>query len=634
MQQFLSTLFIKYRLQLILLVSLINGLAYLFLVPPWQHYDEPGHFEYAWLAANLDHWPQAGEYVQHMRREVAASMIEHDFYRGMTGLPNLLEVSKPVEIGIPQTGDLPVYYFLASIPLHVMKYTDITLQLYSVRLMSVFLFVITIWLAYKTSNLIFGEDHPLGWMVPLFMAFLPALVDLMSAVNNDVGAIAFFTLYVYASVRLIKNGVHLLNLGLLLAAMAVSLLTKSTAWLAVPLGGLALIVALYKKKFSWLYVGIGLTSTFFIGYMLIDWQHPAPALFYAGSDSALPQAMKSDIAPIRENIFSQPGQTYASQGFYHVIEPNAFQEHLGNSVTIGFWVWADQPARLPPPVLELDGQTITLGTEKLELSEQPKFFVFTTQLPERGSRFWIRTFAINDKENQLYWDGFFLTPGNLSDMPGTPQFGDANAENLLWGGKKHLNLIRNGSAERTWPVISSKITNVLGSQIKVSSTYLLSVFDLKANGWYYRSALAHIFRSFWAIFGWSHVLLMGGKPYRFLLAVSLLSLPGLGISLFKGKIKSQGRVVLLLSCMIILQMIIVVMRGAGSWFNYTLIPDARYFFPVVLPVAIFLVWGWYALFKKIFDIIRIPSHIQAWFYVLSLVLLEIWALYSIYQFYL
>jgi len=177
MQQFLSILFTKYRLQLILLVALINGLAYLTFVPPWQHYDEPGHFEYAWLAANLDHWPQAGEYNQHMRREVAASMIEHDFYRGMPGLPNLLEVNKPVEIGIAQTGDLPAYYFLASIPLRILKYTDITWQLYSARLVSVLLFVFTIWLAFKTSTLIFGEDHPLGWMVPLFMAFLPAFLS-------------------------------------------------------------------------------------------------------------------------------------------------------------------------------------------------------------------------------------------------------------------------------------------------------------------------------------------------------------------------------------------------------------------------------------------------------------------------
>ena len=289
MRSFLSTLLTKYRVQLILLVSLINGMAYLILVPPWQHYDEPGHFEYAWLAANLDHWPLSGEYDQYMRREVAASMIEHDFYRGMSGFPNLLEINKPVEIGIAQTGDLPAYYFLASIPLRIMKFTDITWQLYCTRMVSVLFLVFTVFLAFKTSCLVFGDDHPLVWMVPLFMAFLPALVDLMSAVNNDVAAIAFFTLFVYAAVRLNKKGVNLFNLGLLFAAMVLCMFTKSTAWLALPLGGLSLIMALFKKKWLWVYILLGFLAIIMGGYVLMDWKQPAPALFYASSDSVVPR---------------------------------------------------------------------------------------------------------------------------------------------------------------------------------------------------------------------------------------------------------------------------------------------------------------------------------------------------------
>jgi hypothetical protein len=633
MRKYLSILFSKYRLQLILFVTLVNGMVYLALVPPWQHYDEPGHFEYAWLVANLDHWPLSGEYDQYMRREVAASMIEHDFYRGLTGLPNLLEIKKPVEIGIAQTGDLPIYYFLASLPLRILKYTDITLQLYSARLVSVLLFVLTICMAYLTCSLLFGDDHPLSWMIPLFMAFLPALVDLMSAVNNDVAAIAFFTLFVYAAVRLNKKGVNLFNLGLLFAAMVLCMFTKSTAWLALPLGGLSLIMALFKKKWLWVYILLGFLAIIMGGYVLMDWKQPAPALFYASSDSVVPRAIKSENAPVGENIFIQTGQTYSSQGFYHFLDPNTFQEHLGKSVTLGFWIWADQPTMLHPPVLELEGQTIRFREENLEVTEQPEFFVLTTQLPEKGLRLWLRTFAIKDKDNRLYWDGFFLAPGDLSDMPGIPQYLDINGDTILWGGTTHTNLIRNGSAERIWPLLSSKLSQVLGSQINVSTTHIWSIFDLDANGWYYRSALTHMFRSFWAIFGWSHVLLVGGKPYRFLFMVSILSLIGMVYSMFTSKDKLDGRILLLFLTMTLFQLTVVVMRGAGSWFNYTMLPAARYFFPVVLPVVIFLVSGWYVVFKILFDIIRIPAKIQALFYILSLVMLEIWALYSIYQFY-
>lgn len=634
MRNYLTTLFTEYRLQLILVVTLVNGITYLALVPPWQHYDEPGHFEYAWLVANLDHWPKVGEYDQSMRREVAASMIEHEFYRGMNFYPNLLAIDRPVEIGIAQTGDLPLYYFLASIPLRILKYTDITWQLYSVRLVSVLFFVFTIFLAYKTSSLVFGDKHPLGWMIPLFMAFLPALVDLMSAVNNDVAAIAAFTLFVYTAVRLNKMGMNLLNLGLLLVALVLCMFTKSTAWLALPLSGLSLILALFKKKWLWAYILLGFLALFIAGFVLFDWKQPAPALFYASSDSAIPRAIKSENAPIGENIFIQTGQTYSSQGFYHVIEPNSLQEYLGESVSIGFWVWAEQPVTLRPPVLELDYQTIQLGYEDLDVNELPKFFILSAQLPEQGIRLWLRTFAINDKENCLYWDGFFLVRGDLIETSGNPQYLDINGELILWGGTTHTNLIRNGSAERTWPLFSSKVARVLGRQINLSTTYLWSVFDLQANGWYYRSALSHMFRSYWAVFGWSHVVLIGGKPYRFLFGVSLLSLIGLGYSLVSRKIKLDGRVVLLMLTMIFLQFVVVIMRGAGSWFNYTMLPATRYFFPAVLATVVFLVTGWHVLFRRVFGIIKLPAHWQAGSYIFALISLQIWSLFSIYRFYL
>ena len=33
-------------------LALCHGLLYMLILPPWQHYDEPPHFEYAWLIAD------------------------------------------------------------------------------------------------------------------------------------------------------------------------------------------------------------------------------------------------------------------------------------------------------------------------------------------------------------------------------------------------------------------------------------------------------------------------------------------------------------------------------------------------------------------------------------------------------
>ena len=167
-----------------LTLALLNGLLYVFIVPPWQHYDEPGHFEYAWLIANHPALPQPGDYDQTMRQEVAASMIEHGFYRGIGGLPNLLQ-STPIEIGIPQIDDYPVYYWLAALPLRLLVGNDVTLQLYAARAASLFLFLVSILGGWGLIRELTHPESMLRWLIPVCLALLPAYADIMTAVNND-----------------------------------------------------------------------------------------------------------------------------------------------------------------------------------------------------------------------------------------------------------------------------------------------------------------------------------------------------------------------------------------------------------------------------------------------------------------
>src|SRR5574340_874188 len=73
----------------VLVLGLLNGLVYVFTVPPWQHYDEPNHFAYVWLVAQRGRIPQPGEFDPAMRRSVAESMIEHGFFTPLGFLPDL-----------------------------------------------------------------------------------------------------------------------------------------------------------------------------------------------------------------------------------------------------------------------------------------------------------------------------------------------------------------------------------------------------------------------------------------------------------------------------------------------------------------------------------------------------------------
>ena len=104
----------------LLLLGLVHGLVYIFLVPPWQHYDEPNHFEYVWLIQERGELPQSGDYDQSMRRDVAESMIEHGFFNGMDFFPKLDVQDEPIWIGsYHQISNPPFYYYLTTLPLKI-----------------------------------------------------------------------------------------------------------------------------------------------------------------------------------------------------------------------------------------------------------------------------------------------------------------------------------------------------------------------------------------------------------------------------------------------------------------------------------------------------------------------------------
>jgi hypothetical protein len=57
----------------ILAIGLVHALLYVYLVPPWQHYDEPNHFEIVWLTAKLGRHPKEEDIDPQLSRSVVQS---------------------------------------------------------------------------------------------------------------------------------------------------------------------------------------------------------------------------------------------------------------------------------------------------------------------------------------------------------------------------------------------------------------------------------------------------------------------------------------------------------------------------------------------------------------------------------
>lgn len=623
-------------LAFLLVLGLIHGLLYIYMVPPWQHYDEPTQFEYAWLVANRASWPQPGDFDPQMRREVAASMVENNFFKELDFSPNLLSgLNDPVWLGVSQLGDRPLYYFLASIPLRFVQYTDVTFQLYATRFVSLILFLITLFGAWGAmGELVTDSHHPLRWMVPLSMALLPGFVDLMTSVNNDVAATAFFTLFLWGSIRLIKRGLTPVNAVWVLTTTALCVATKSTVYIAVPLAGLALLFGIFRgtrRKFAW--ISISLIAIAGLGFTLTLGENPAN--FYENNGLPGPTRARNAQAPVGKYVFElDVTKKNDIAQIQQPILPSILRSLGSKEMTIGGWFWADQPVEIYLPQMILSNSRVGQLT-LVALNEKPQFFAYTVQMPSGPEQGWLKVLPYPPKlssQTSIFIDGLILVEGNFS-AESPPIFSDDRGSSGAWDNREFQNLIQNGSAESGWPGFRSWAENFLTKYFPGGPAYLWATLDWKWAIPYFKGDLGVLFRTFWAEFGWGNVPLAGNRPYRLLIIVTIVGLIGAVASLWKNRheldmgLFSFGLIALLGIWGMTL------LRGVGSVFERTLYPVARYAYPSVLLTAVILNVGWFAALDYGLKYVHLPRKALAVLYVLLFLGFDVFALWSLHHFY-
>lgn len=616
---------------LLLLVGLVHGLIYVFLIPPWQHFDEPGHFEYAWLLANRDGRPAAGSYDPVMRRELAASMSEHNFFRGFDVQLNLISIHEPAWIGVAQTGDYPLYYLLVAAPLRLIKGTELTFQLYAGRLVSLFLFLTVITAAYGIMAELTPEKHPLRWMTPAAAALFPAFTDLMTAVNNDVGAAAFFSLFLWACISLIQRGFRWSLLGAAALLALLSFFTKSTAAVAVFLLPVSVLFSIFKGRklrIAW--------GAFVLACLLlfaVIFQFDEALYWYRDSAHREAARVKTGQAPHSPYAFRlvQRPQTKVKQ--IRQIVPAAALEHLqGEPFTLAAWIWASEPVEAQVLTLRKQGNTFS---QSFKIGTEPAFYAFSGMMPEGYSSAEVilsRPGAVQ-KEIHLYYDNILLVKGNLP-LDEEPVFLNGRGQEGEWGGIRFTNIVRNPSANAAWirirPALETRLDSIFPDQ---SSFVLASVADFQVSGWYYRSTGQTLFRTFWGMFGWGHVPLIGAKPYRVLGWITLFGLAGAGLYAARRWRELPYAALLLLALTLVLVWGSTLVRGISSLSGAVFIPSARYTYPAFIATILPLVVGWRELTIQAGKLLKLPGRILPALYISTLLGFALFALYSILRYY-
>jgi hypothetical protein len=590
----------------ILLLGLIQGLLFLWLVPPWQHYDEPTHFEYAWLIANRGRLPQPGDVDYTMRREVAASMVAHRFYEGLPQ-PNLLTDRDEIWIGVTELVHPPAYYIWASLPVYLARFLPIEMQLYAARLASLALFLMTIGVALRLMRDLAPPGHTLRWAVPLSLTLLAPFADIMTAVNNDVGAVFVMSLFLWIAVRLIRFGLNWRRCVLLIGASALAAATKNTAAVAIVLTPIAVVLSLWRQyRWRWRWLAAGSAAAVVLLPMTTFAWGDAAYWYRWATDSA--QVVPTRVAAADAPLGTMSIQVATASGSGHVLInpllPADVVRLRGKQATVGGWVWASDPITIVQPSLLTSGpgeSNERLTHVLVDLTTEPVFVAQTIEIPAdavTAAYVFEAPPSAESAATTVYLDGALIVEGAFHAYQ-APTFNDPYGLDGRWGDQAFTNLLRNGSAESAWPRLRPEVDQALVTYIRRSPAQTLSaLMDIERIGPFMLTTVAsRLFFSFFGTFGWAHINLPAAWQWAFL-AIAAVALLGVGKWLLaRSRLHTEGSMPAL-AFLAMAGLLIwgnTVLRALPLLDGNVLLPLARYGFPAMLPTMLILVGGWWAI---------------------------------------
>ncbi|MGQ9892962.1 MAG: hypothetical protein ACUVSY_04120 [Roseiflexus sp.] len=561
----------------VIVVAGIQGIIFLVLVPPWQHYDEPAHFEYAWLLAFHPSWPTIG-----------------------TVNPTIASIGGEGRA----LSHFPTYHLLVSLPLRLTGGWTVIEQLYVARSVSLVMFVVTIAVLGGIARTLFHEGHHMRWLMPLTAVLIPPFADLMTSVNNDVGAIMGFSFFLWSAVQIVTLGWSIRRAAWVVGAALIAAAMKNVTVVAIFLTPFVLVIAAYQhRRWRWKrfiaalsVAGVAILSG------ILAWGDPAGWYRYGAVsiDGAARTAVSG--APHGQRAFRLTSGFSLYDEFSGLATPVASADIpriAGQTITIGAWVWASRQVTIAGPgVLYNDGtRPVEMMTPVIEADSTPRFVAWTFDAPEALS--FLQVFIPApplDAEPPvtLFVDGIVAAQGSFSaDAP--PVF-DRLATGGVWDGRQFVNLVRNGSAEHAWLYVRPGIDNAAWPIVRRSlSRIVTSLFDIRRTGpiVVFDVAPDLAFRSL-ASFGWGEVMPVDQITRLTLLLAILATLAGCIRLAMAHNDRSRRRIAILLLLGI----------GALLWTNTALRilpaliaqppPFPRYGFPAIGPLALVLAAGWLA----------------------------------------
>jgi hypothetical protein len=582
----LPTMLDRHRtfLACLFIFTLVRGILYSTIIPPWQAPDEPGHVEYAVLLAEKLWVLEPEDSSREVQQRILSSMREFDFWRFLgrekpTSIPGSFSQDPSLIRSGTQLGDeSPLYYLIPALVSRLAGIQDILLQLYLLRWFSAVLISATVVVSYVSATELFPDDRFMRLAVAAFVIFLPMFAYMGSAANNDALSILLSSVLFWQLITIFKKGANWRSLATVVGLACLAMVAKKTALFAAPLLVFAACTYLWQRRtkipFTIRRVAAGffaislLVLGVFLGWVTGDaagWVERPPSSMNTRSD----ETARSGSYSLR--VTHESGD--ACQRLIQALPYNSVRALRGRTVELSAWARSsDIYDRGYLMIADSEGQSTRVfgATSAWQLQR-----VTRTVSPEATS---IRlVLGLSDCRNnvtrELFFDDVSLT--------------DSRSEGR--------NLVANGSGEIPTLVVSNRLDHIT-PHLSLSRLLDGRSYDGESVRRYALYTLL-TFAGFWANFGWL-TLPLDPVWYALLAVLCLALVVGLGLWLSdtlrawkRSKqclLTWQNTSLFLLAsglCLILLQTFLPMI--GRNWQ-----PQGRYLFPAIVPIATLLSLGW------------------------------------------
>ena len=255
-------------LKLILLAAFFNCLSWIVLVPVWQYSDEQAHFSQVQDMAEIGYVPTASyntskeisdteiifgtdrtegnnKYTYHPEYTIDYTKHTQGTYESQ--ISSFPIESRTIFVKSEATTNPPAYYFLSSLVYKSFYNLDIISRVYAVRIFSMILFLLLIYFGFKSAQIIF-KDRLLVYTLTALIAFKPMLIFASTGVLPDPLTNLLFSLVLYLSLLIFKNGINRTYLFLILTVVITGLFTRQQFLLSAPIIAVAVIYDSIRRR--------------------------------------------------------------------------------------------------------------------------------------------------------------------------------------------------------------------------------------------------------------------------------------------------------------------------------------------------------------------------------------------------